>query len=97
MSSLISDTEPFPFLELEAPAAAEVIDVLVGCSLEQVERQLLLRTLAHQNGNRTRAARLLGVSVRTLRNKINECTAGGVAVPEPGFLSKPGLPNLNEN
>ena len=95
--SLIFDTELFSFVELEAVAPVEVVDFLVGCSLEQVERQLLLRTLAHQNGNRTRAAKLLGISVRTLRNKINECTAGGVAVPEPGFLSKPGLPNLNEN
>ena len=96
MGFLISETERCRFWELEDLGPSEVIDFLVGCSLQQVERQLLLRTLAHQDGNRTRAARLLGVSVRTLRNKINEYAAGGVAVPEPGFLSKPGLPNLNE-
>ena len=97
MDSLISEWDTLAVWELDNVAPSEVIDFLVGCSLKQVERQLLLRTLSHHNGNRTRAAKLLGVSVRTLRNKIHEYEAHGVAVPEPRFLSKAGLPNLIEN
>jgi two-component system response regulator FlrC len=50
-------------------------------SLRDVERDLILETLTHTHGNRTEAARLLGVSVRTLRNKIVEYAAEGVYVP----------------
>ena len=54
---------------------------LVGSSLRDVERDLVLETLSHTHGNRTAAAHLLGVSVRTLRNKIVEYSAEGVYVP----------------
>jgi DNA-binding NtrC family response regulator len=54
---------------------------LVGSSLRDVERDLVLVTLSHTRGNRTAAAQLLGVSVRTLRNKIVEYSAEGVCVP----------------
>jgi DNA-binding NtrC family response regulator len=54
---------------------------LVGTSLRDVERDLVLETLSHTRGNRTEAARLLGISVRTLRNKIVEYSAEGVCVP----------------
>jgi DNA-binding NtrC family response regulator len=54
---------------------------LVGSSLQDVERDLVLETLSHTHGNRTEAARLLGVSVRTLRNKIVEYSAEGIYVP----------------
>jgi DNA-binding NtrC family response regulator len=46
--------------------------VLVGASMREVERQLLERTLETTGGNRTRAAAVLGVSLRTVRNKIRE-------------------------
>ena len=54
---------------------------LVGSSLRDVERDLILETLSHTRGNRTEAARLLGVSVRTLRNKITEYFAAGLDIP----------------
>jgi DNA-binding NtrC family response regulator len=54
---------------------------LVGTSLRDVERDLVLETLSHTRGNRTAAANLLGISVRTLRNKIVEYSAEGVCVP----------------
>lgn len=57
---------------------------LVGRTLADVERHLILDTLAHCLGNRTHAARLLGISIRTLRNKINAYMEAGIAVPEPG-------------
>ena len=53
---------------------------LVGSPLRDVER-LILETLAHTDGNRTVAARLLGISVRTLRNKIAEYSAEGLCIP----------------
>ena len=57
---------------------------LVGSLLRDVERDLVLETLTHTHGNRTVSARLLGVSVRTLRNKIAEYSAKGVYVPRHG-------------
>ena len=48
---------------------------------DEVERELVLQTLARCDGNRTRAARVLGLSVRTLRNKIREYSADGIDVP----------------
>lgn len=43
-----------------------------GLSLNEMERQLLAMTLESTGGNRSRAAELLGVSLRTVRNKIRE-------------------------
>jgi two-component system, response regulator FlrC len=54
---------------------------LVGHTVEEVERELILGSLAHYCGNRTWAAHVLGISVRTLRNKIKEYAAQGIAVP----------------
>jgi two-component system response regulator FlrC len=41
-------------------------------SLKEIEKNVILNTLDHTNGNRTHAAGILGISVRTLRNKMNE-------------------------
>ena len=54
---------------------------LVGSSLRDVERDLILETIAYTHGNRTASARLLAISVRTLRNKIAGYSAEGVCVP----------------
>jgi len=43
-----------------------------GTTVAEVEKQLIIRTLEHCNQNRTKAAELLGISIRTLRNKLNE-------------------------
>lgn len=43
-----------------------------GISIAEAERELIVRTLEHCNQNRTKAAQLLGISIRTLRNKLNE-------------------------
>ncbi len=56
-----------------------------------MERGLILDTLDHCLGNRTHAAKILGISIRTLRNKLNEYTAEGVAVPPPGEARDAGM------
>ena len=61
-----------------------VIPLLVGSTVNEIERELVLQTLARCDGNRTRAARVLGVSVRTLRNKIRQYTTMGLDVPDHG-------------
>jgi DNA-binding NtrC family response regulator len=63
---------------------------LVGRKVEEVERELILETLTHCLGNRTRAAEILGISIRTLRNKLGEYRTAGIAVPPaPGQPPSP--------
>ncbi|MEJ5358199.1 MAG: sigma-54 dependent transcriptional regulator [Desulfobacterales bacterium] len=50
-----------------------------GTTVSEMERQLILNTLREVNHNRTRAAELLGISIRTLRNKLREYREAGVA------------------
>lgn len=63
-------------------APRRVVPLLIGSTMNDVERELIVQTLAHCAGNRTHAARVLGVSVRTLRNKIRQYAAEGMDVPE---------------
>ena len=62
-------------------APNELIRLLIGSTVEEVERALVVQTLARCDGNRTQAARMLGLSVRTLRNKIRVYIAEGIEVP----------------
>ena len=62
-------------------APNELIRLLIGSTVEEVERALVVHTLARCDGNRTQAARVLGLSVRTLRNKIRVYIAEGIEVP----------------
>ena len=54
------------------PEKAPSLEFPAGVTLKEMEKQLILGTLAEQKGNRTRAAEKLGISVRTLRNKLQE-------------------------
>ncbi|MBR0683176.1 sigma-54-dependent Fis family transcriptional regulator [Roseomonas eburnea] len=77
-------TEAAPSLPVAVAAARpapQPVAALVGRRMEEVERDLILETLSHCLGNRTRAAEMLGISIRTLRNKLHEYRAAGVAVP----------------
>lgn len=47
-------------------------------SLKDVERQMILQALQKTDDNRTHAAKMLGISVRTLRNKLNEYREQGI-------------------
>src|SRR6476659_9149696 len=66
-----------------AIAAEQVTRNLVGRTVAEVERDLILETLKHCLGNRTHAANILGISIRTLRNKLNEYAADGSPIPPP--------------
>ncbi|SDM93498.1 DNA-binding transcriptional response regulator, NtrC family, contains REC, AAA-type ATPase, and a Fis-type DNA-binding domains [Methylobacterium phyllostachyos] len=67
-----------------AQAAEAATRGLVGRTVAQVECDLILDTLDHCLGNRTHAAKILGISIRTLRNKLNEYVSAGLDVAEPG-------------
>ncbi|PCI49597.1 MAG: sigma-54-dependent Fis family transcriptional regulator [Alphaproteobacteria bacterium] len=64
---------------------------LIGRTVSDVEKDLIIDTLKHCLGNRTHAANILGISIRTLRNKLNIYMSDGVTVPGPGT---PVMPNL---
>ena len=53
-----------------ARTTEDLVRPLVGRDLDEVERALILETLADCGGNRTLAAQILGVSVRTIHNKL---------------------------
>jgi DNA-binding NtrC family response regulator len=57
---------------------------LVGRTMADVERDLIIDTLQHCLGNRTHAANILGISIRTLRNKLRQYLDEGFSVPPPG-------------
>ena len=65
-------------------AAAVTTRALVGRTVSDVERDLILDTLDHCLGNRTHAANILGISIRTLRNKLREYSQAGIRVTQPG-------------
>ena len=78
-SAVLAPEIPTPSLTLN-----QVVPLLIGSTVGEIERELVLQTLARCDGNRTRAARVLGVSVRTMRNKIRLYSADGIEVPAPG-------------
>ena len=77
-----------PVVAQAASAAASVMSGaksnLVGKTVAEVERDLIIDTLSHCLGNRTHAANILGISIRTLRNKLKQYADEGVPVPPAG-------------
>ncbi|MBZ5574987.1 MAG: sigma-54 dependent transcriptional regulator [Acidobacteriia bacterium] len=63
-----------------APAAAPddpaAIRFQIGTTVEEAEKGLILRTLEHTRNNKTRAAEILGISLKTLHNKLKEYGGG---------------------
>jgi two-component system response regulator FlrC len=64
-------------------AYGENLANFVGQTVAEVEQRLILDTLTHCFGNRTHAANILGISIRTLRNKLKEYSEMGVPIPAP--------------
>ncbi|GAK46482.1 two component sigma-54 specific Fis family transcriptional regulator [Tepidicaulis marinus] len=68
---------------LAAVTADAVSRSFVGRTVAEVEKDLIIGTLEHCLGNRTHAANILGISIRTLRNKLKQYNDEGTAVPAP--------------
>jgi DNA-binding NtrC family response regulator len=60
------------FLEESECEDTNFLSFQTGISLRQMEKEMIYKTLKEVNGNRTHAAKLLGISIRTLRNKLRE-------------------------
>ncbi|TRO92974.1 sigma-54-dependent Fis family transcriptional regulator [Glycocaulis profundi] len=67
-----------------AEAAEAATQTMVGRTVAEVEQDLILDTLDHCLGNRTHAANILGISIRTLRNKLKLYNDQGITIPAPG-------------
>src|SRR3954454_9251786 len=75
-----TDIEPSPGA---TRSGGEPPPALVSRTVAEVERLLIVGTLRHTLGNRTHAANILGISIRTLRNKLREYGDAGHPVPAP--------------
>ena len=62
---------PYPIDQRERLRNEDTITFPVGTPIEEVERQMIVRTLKKTKNNKTRAAELLGISLKTLHNKLN--------------------------
>jgi DNA-binding NtrC family response regulator len=65
------------------PAAART----AGRTIEAMEKDMILDTLLHCKGNRGQTATILGISIRTLRNKLHEYERGGTRIPRPVIIA----------
>ena len=69
---------PYPFDQRERLRAEDTVTFPVGAPLEEIERQMILRTLEKTDNNKTKAAELLQISLKTLHNKLNSDRARGL-------------------
>ncbi|UOD35876.1 hypothetical protein DSN97_05515 [Deferribacteraceae bacterium V6Fe1] len=69
---------PATSYEINITKEHDNIKLEAGLTISQMEQELILKTLREVDGNRTKAAELLGITVRTLRNKLNEYREKGV-------------------
>jgi DNA-binding NtrC family response regulator len=65
------EAKDLPTLVESGHSGAPGAGLHAGTTVEEAERQLILLTLQHTNDNKTRAAELLGISLKTLHNKLN--------------------------
>ncbi len=75
---ILDDASAVIVPEPEKPAAPSA----VGKTLAGMERELIIDTLKHTLGNRNTAANLLGISIRTLRNKLKQYQEEGFDIPD---------------
>ena len=61
-----------PAAAVAAADDADEVNFQIGTTVEEAEKGLILRTLAHTRNNKTRAAEILGISLKTLHNKLKE-------------------------
>ena len=69
---LMDDGTDMPLTDDDTDVEPIVNEDFSAVSLKEMEQKMIFRTLDQTEGNRTHAAKILGISVRTLRNKLNE-------------------------
>jgi DNA-binding NtrC family response regulator len=67
-------------VEHSVEPAGESLTIRSGLTVAEMEKSLILETLRSTDNNRTEAAKLLGISIRTLRNKLHEYRGDGIIV-----------------
>jgi two-component system response regulator AtoC len=80
---LPSDVAPAAAAANAAPATASApqLSIPLGTSMADAERQLILATLAHYNNHKERTAAVLGVSLKTLYNRLKEYSSDRLEPP----------------
>ncbi len=63
---------PPPPVTAEDALHGPVVAVPVGATMEDAEREIIRSTLSHTSGNKTRAAKILGISLKTMHNKVKK-------------------------
>ena len=85
-ATLLNHSAPEGAVAAAATAGTSHVDEMesvrfsIGTTVEEAEKQLILRTLEHTRNNKTRAAEILGISLKTLHNKLKEYS-GGATTP----------------
>ena len=77
------------------PAEIRALRIPVGTNLADVERWMIYATLKKCGGNKTRAAALLGVSLKTLYNRLNAYRAQGVVMDEGLPIDEPRVTGMH--
>jgi transcriptional regulator with PAS, ATPase and Fis domain len=80
---------PYPIDQRERLRNEDTITFPVGTPIEEVERQMIIRTIKKTKNNKTRAAELLGISLKTLHNKLNLYRERGQLHDDDGHSSIP--------
>ena len=91
-SATASASAPSPLVKNPEDTANQVAlnnqGEMLGKTVAEVEQRLIIDTLQHCLGNRTHAATILGISIRTLRNKLKTYSDDGIQVPSSADLQK---------
>ncbi len=92
-----ADAVPLSEPPAAAPLGERIVPMEIGASIAEMERQLILATLEHCEGNKNRAAQTLGISLKTLYNRLNTYNGGLRRTPpkDPGQVG-PVVPERPE-
>ena len=79
---------PYPVEQRERGRNEDTVSLPIGTPIEEVERQMILRTLQKTDNNKTRAAELLGISLKTLHNKLRLYRERGLLTEGDNFRAR---------